>query len=223
MSCDWPFLRDMAEVGWLKRIGYILVCTTATPVSSYKPKKMHSPSASSTLQTLSVHSCHIKTTSLSEPSFFNVVLLIPDMVQDAPGLMDVFSLFRQTVYQLLMLTISVYPASVARLQGEGSLCGSPSRVFFFPVKGFFSPRLWLRSGLTPQLRDFGFEINLIWFDLNMACCDCLWSHICLQILAFAASVSGEFTVAMKHSCCSSVLEKPVFLLSAGFLSLLHNS
>lgn len=140
MSCDWPFLRDMAEVGWLKRIGYILVCTTATPVSSYKPKKMHSPSASSTLQTLSVHSCHIKTTSLSEPSFFNVVLLIPDMVQDAPGLMDVFSLFTDRLYTNSWCWLSLYIQHLLHVSREKVPSVAPLQGFSFSLlKVFFPP------------------------------------------------------------------------------------
>lgn len=46
----------------------------------------------------------------------------------------------------------------------------------------------------------------------MACCGRLCSHVYLQILAFAFSASGEFTEAVKHSCCSIVLEKTVFFV-----------
>lgn len=129
-----------------------------------------------------MHSCQIKTTSLPESVLFCWFLIWsiqiwrsrgPELHEDAPGPMDILSFHRQITHQLLMLMFSV-----GRLQGESSLCGSPSGFFFFPIKGFVLFSLtptWVRCHTTAawfwalnKLDSFWFEHGLLWPSL-IAC------------------------------------------------------
>lgn len=112
----------------------------------------------------------------------------------------------------------------------GIYCTSPGRKFplwlSFRVLLFPYNRSWaqLGSGVTPQLHDFGLQINLIWtWPVVAVFVPTSISRFWLLLFLLLGSLQRLWSTPAVALCLKRLFFLLLLLLSVGFLSLLHNS